>query len=250
MKILVPRSNAPTSLILGGAITGKSIVYTYTSSSSPSSGRIMSSFGAVGDHLAQTGSAKFPRSAVVIGGRNPSTRPERAIMSATPRTRSPLADLVLSSTPDEEPYHLVALGHIGPWKQPFTPRLVKPADLCTLTQRRRSLSDLKEAPQTRRSSGGAVRGAPSPQVAASMKSLGLDDVRTVRKDSLEKPDEVSSIEPTDPPVWSRKGPPFELNRRDHSLDPQTFSLPYGVCYNSYRMYILCRLIQFSQKCSL
>ena len=250
MKILVPRNNAPTSLILGEGLSGKSIVYTYTSSSSSSSGRIVSSFGAVGDHLTPIGSANLPRSAVITGGRSPSARPERAIRSATTRTRSPLADLVLSSTPDEEPYQLVALRHIGPWKQPFTPQLVKPADLCTLTRRRRSLSDLREAPQARQSSVGAEAGASKSQVAVNMNVSGLDDVRTVGKDSLQQPDELSSMEATDPPVWSRKGPPFDLNRRDHNLDPQTFSLPFGVCRNSCCMCILYQLTQFSQKCSL
>ena len=165
---------------------------------------------------------------MVMEGQNPSTRPERAIMSATTRTRSPLADLVLSSTPDEEPYELLALGEVGPWKRSFTPQLVKPAGLCTLARRRRSLSDLKEAPQARQLSVGAEPGASNPQVPAMMKILGPDDVRTVREDSFEQPGEVSSIEATDPPVWSRKGPPFELNRRDHSLDPEIFSLPFGV----------------------
>ena len=222
MKILVPSSNVPP-LILGGANTGKSIVYMYTSSSS-SSGRTMSSFGAVGDHLASTGSADLPRT--VVGGRNPSTESERLIMSATSRTRSPLADLVLSSTPDEEPYQLLALGQVGPWKQPFTPQLVKPSNLCTLIRRRRSLSDLKEAPAARQSL--AEPGAPKSQVSASIKVLGPDEVRTARKDSLEQGDEVSSIEATGPPVWSRKGLPFGLSGKDHHLDPETFSLPFGV----------------------
>lgn len=169
----------------------------------------------------------------MMGGQNPSARPERAIMSATTRTRSPLADLVLSSTPDEEPYELLALEEVGLWKRPFTPQLVKPADLCTLARRRRSLSDLKEVPQARQLSVGAEPGASSPQVPARMKILGPYDVRNVGKDSFEQLGEVSSIKATYPPVWSRKGPPFELNRRDHSLDPDTFSLPFRVGRNSY-----------------
>lgn len=241
MKILVPRNNSPTSLIFGEALSGKSIVYTYTSSSSSSSGRIVSSFGAVGDHLTSIGSANLPRSAVITGGRSPSARPERTIRSATTRTRSPLADLVLSSTPDEEPYHLVALGHIGPLKQPFTPQLVKPADLCTLTRRRRSLSDLREAPQARQSSLGAEGGVSKSQIAVEMNVLGLDDIQTVGKDSVKQPDELYSMEAADPPMWSRKGPPFDLNRRDHSLDPQTFSLPFGVCRNSCTMFMFHQL---------
>ena len=249
MKILVPRNNSPTSLIFGEALSGKSIVYTYTSSSSSSSGRMVSSFGAVGDHLTSIGSANLPRSALITGGRSPSARPERAIRSATTRTRSPLADLVLSSTPDEEPYQLVALRHVGPRKQPFTPQLVKPADLCTLTRRRRSLSDLREAPQARRSSVGAEGGISKSQIAVNINVLELDDVRTVGKDSLKQPDELHSMEAADPPVWSRKGPPFDMNRRDHSLDPQTFSLPFGVCCNSCSMYMFYQLMQFSRKCS-
>ena len=209
-------------------MSGKSIIYTYTSSSSSSSGRTMSSFGAVGDHLASSGSAGLPRTVVAIGGRNQSNRLERSVMSATSRTRSPLADLVLNSTPDEEPYQLLALGQFGPWKQPFTPQLVKSSNLCALTRRRRSLSDLKEVPQARQTSVSAEPGALNLQLLATMKVLGPDDVRIIRRDSLEQLDEVSSIEATDPPIWSRKGPPFELNRRDHNLDPETFSLPFGV----------------------
>lgn len=181
-----------------------------------------------------------------MGDRNSSTKPEHAIMSANSRTRSPLADLVLNSTPDEEPYQLLALGQVGPWKQPFTPQMVKPSNLCNLIRRRRSLSDLKEIPQARQSSFRAEPGAPNPQVQGNMKVSKADDIQTVRKDGLVQPDNVSSIETKDPPLlWSRKGLPFEVKRRaqsgmrvhlntqDYSLDPQTFSLPFGVGHNSY-----------------
>ena len=218
----------PTSLIPSGVISGMSIYYPYTSSSSSSSGRTTSSLGAVGDHLASIGSASMPRTAVTIGGRNSITRIERAVMSATIRTRSPLADLVLSSTPDEEPYQLLALGQIGPWKQPFTPQLVKPLDLCTLIRRRRSLSDLKDTPQARLCSGSAEPGAPSPQVPTNMQVSGPGNVRTVKKDIIVQPDKISSIESTIAPVWSRKGSPFVLDGQNHILDPETFSLPFGV----------------------
>ena len=232
----------PTSLFLGGAITGNSIIYAYTSSSSSSSGRTTSSFGSVGDHLASTRSAILPKD------RNLSTKLERAVMSANSRTRSPLADLVLNSTPDEEPYQLLALGQVGPWKQTFTPQLVKPSNLCTLIQRRRSLSDLKEAPQARRSLVSAELGATIPQVPANMKVPGPDDIQNVGINSLIRPDEVSSIEAKDPPVWSRKGLPFEVNRprsglrvhansQDYRLDPDTFSLPFGVNRTFYYIWI-------------
>ena len=186
-----------------------SIYYPYTSSSSSSSGRTTSSLGAVGDHLASIGSASMPRTAVTIGGRNSITR-------------------ILSSTPDEEPYQLLARGQIGPWKQPFTPQLVKPLDLCTLIRRRRSLSDLKDTPQARLCSGSAEPGAPSPQVPTNMQVSGPGNVRTVKKDIIVQPDKISSIESTIAPVWSRKGSPFVLDGQNHILDPETFSLPFGV----------------------
>ena len=250
-KILVPSSNAPTSLIPGGAITGKSIIYMYTSSSSSSSGKTTSSFGAVGavgDHLASAKSAILPRTLVAMGDQNQSMKLEHADMSANNHTRSPLADLVLSSTPDEEPYQLLALGQTGPWKQPFTPQLVKPSNLCTLIQRRRSLSDLKEAPQARQSIVSVEPGAPKTQVPANTQISGPDDVQTALKDSLVQQDEVSSIEADGSPVWSRKGLPFEEKRRvrsglsvhlksqEYSLDPETFSLPFGVRRSSCCMW--------------
>ena len=161
-------------------------------------------------------------------------------MSANARNRSPLADLVLSSAPDEEPYPLLALGHVGPWKQPFTPQLVKPSNLCTLIQRRRSLTDLKEVPKNRASGVSAESGAAKPQAATNMKAPRPDDVQDVGLDSLIRPDGVSSNDAKDPPVWSRRGLPFEANRRvrsglhvpagnpEYNLDPHTFSLPFGV----------------------
>ena len=244
LKILVPNSNSPPSLTLGEAMTGKSIIYAYNSSSSSSSGRTTCSFGAVGEHLASSRSAILPGHLAAIGDRTQSTRLERAIMSADSRTRSPLADLVLSSTPDEERYQLLALGHSRLSKHPFTPRLIKPSSLCTLVQRRRSLSDLKEAPQARRFPAGAQQEDPKPQDPTNVKVSGEDDIQVVEKDGLIQRDELDSIVATDPPVWSRKGLPFEVNRRarsglsvhlntqDYSLDPETFSLPFGVGHSS------------------
>lgn len=239
LKILVPNNNAPISFSPGGVTAGKSIIYAYTSSSS-SSGRTTSSFGAVGDHLASTRSAILPGTLEAMGDRNPSTKSERAVMSANGRTRSPLADLVLKSTPDEEPYQLLALGQVGPWKQPFTAQLVKPSNLSTLIQRRRSLSDLKEAPQVRQLLVSAKPGAPISQVPASLKKSGPSSIQPIKQDSLVQPNGISSAEAKTPPVWSRQGLPFEVSRRlrsglsgrlqspDYSLDPEKFSLPFGV----------------------
>ena len=219
----MPSSNAETSLILGGAVTGKSIIYTYTSSSSSSGGRTTSSYGAVGDHLS-TRSAALPRTLVATGDRNPSTGIERTDTNANGRTRSPLADLVLSSTPDEEPYELLALDQVGPWKQPFTPQLVKPTDLSSLIRRRRSLSDLKEASRARQSPVSAEPRAPKMQVPANTNAARPDDTQTMTKDSLVEPNDVSFIKEKDPPVWTRKGLPFELSRRARS--GSYFSSPY------------------------
>ena len=163
-----------------------------------------------------------------MGARNPSTKVERGVMSANSRTRPSLADLVISSTPDEEPYHLLALGQVGPWKQPFTPQLVKPSDHRALIRRRRFLSDLKDVPQAKQYSIGTDSRALNPEVPASFKVSESDDIQTGRKDSLVQSSGIGSTEVTTPSVWSRKGLPFDQNRRDLRLDPGTFSLPFGV----------------------
>ena len=169
-------------------------------------------------------------------------------MSTNARYRSPLADLVLSSAPDEEPYPLLALGHVGPWKKTFTPQLVKPSNLSALIQRRRSLADLKEVPKTRASLVSAESGAAKLQVTANMKAPRSDDFQDVGLDSLIRPDGVSSDDAKDPPVWSRRGLPFEANRRvrsglhvpvgnpEYNLDPDTFSLPFGVGHTFYSIW--------------
>ena len=229
-KILVPRGNALVSSDVGAAVTGKSIIYKFTSSSSSSSGKTTSSFGAIGDHLSLTGSAISPRTMVAVGVRNSSIKVERGVMSADSRTRSLLADLVISSTPDEEPLQLLALGQVGPWKQTFTPQFVKPSDDGALTRWRRSLPDLKDTPQAGQYSVCTKSRASNAEVPASLKVSKADDIRTGRKDILVQSEGISSTEVTTPPVWSRKGLPFDQNRRDLKLDPGTFSLPFGVCH--------------------
>ena len=170
---------------------------------------------------------------MVIECRKTPTQLEHTVVSTKTRIPSPLVDLVLASTPDEEPYQLLALDQTGQWKQSYTPQLVKPSNICALTRRRRSLSDLKEAAQARRFVQGAEVGAAKPSVSASTKAPGQNDVRSARKDSLVQPKKVNSINEsfTDlkfPPVWSRNGLPFQKSRRNQRLDPETFSLPFGV----------------------
>ena len=237
IKIIVPRGNASASSNVDGTVTGKSIIYTFTSSTSSSSERTTGSFGAIGDHLNLTGSADSSRTMVAAGDRNSSTKVERGVMSADSRTRSPLADLVISSTPDEEPFQLLALGQIGPWKEPFRPQFVKSSDFGALTRRHISLSDLKDTPQARQYSVCTKSRAPKSEVPASLKVSEADDIRTGKQDIFVQSDGIRSTEVTIPPVWSRKGLPFDQNRRDLKLDPGTFSLPFGVCHAIPRVWI-------------
>ena len=75
---------------------------------------------------------------------------------------------------------------------------------------------------------------------ATRKVSGPDNIQPVRENSFVQSADGSSVDIKDPPVWSRKGLPFEMNHlagsglrvhltpQEYSLDPETFSLPFGV----------------------
>lgn len=235
LQIQVPSRKAAAAF---GVISGKSITYTYTSSSSSSGGRTTNSFGAVGDHLSP---AKLS-----LSSSNPAARanhsalcgPERAVASATCHTTSPLANLVLNSEPDESPYKLVVAGELGPTRQSFAPYLV--TNLRIVPVRRRSLSDLIDGQPCLSCS--PVQGS-KPAIASThansyRSSSGYS--KAIQRESYVLPKELDSTQHEQPPMWARKGLPFELKRKalsgesihlnilQYNLDPSTFSLPYGV----------------------
>lgn len=214
LLIQVPGPQTSISFVRGGPITGNSIMYAYASSSS-SSGRTTNSFGAVGDHLSSTKSHRWslnPMPSVqedpLIGSRT--LQPEDGtLVNTEANARSPLAKLVHNSTPDT-PFPLIAVGEIGQLQQPVSAQIVAPSSL--RTRRRRSLSDLIEPPP--------------PQSSPIRQELS-DAVGLLT---------VTANPPQEAPVWHRAGPPFfsgvngvddELSL-DKYLDPEAFSLPYGV----------------------
>jgi len=142
---MVPGREAvgPVSVADGGPFSGKSIIYTYVSSSS-SSGRTMNSFGAVGDHLqsARTGSLSSGRLSVLLEDQ-PDKSAEK-YSGAHPKGQSPLADLMVDSIPDQDPYKLLIVGETGPCRQHTAPYFISPSEFPLLPSRRRSLSDLVE----------------------------------------------------------------------------------------------------------
>lgn len=192
-------------------------MYAYTSSSS-SSGKTTNSFGAVGDHLSSTKSNRWSLKTLPSVQEDPSMgiqgsrthQPEgRALTSAGANARSPLAKLIHDSTPDT-PFSLVAVGKTGQLQQPVAAQIVAPSSL--RIRRRRSLSDLIESHPF----------SPSPKRQELSDTVGLVT--------------VAANPPQEAPVWHRAGPPFfsgvngvddELSL-DKYLDPEAFSLPYGV----------------------
>ncbi len=238
LQILVPDRKIPLEPIVSASVTGKSIVYTYDSSSS-SSGRTTQSFGAIGDHLPSTRSALLSSSTMLdipeVSMITPSLRTARSS-----NTMSPLGSLVLESLPDEGSYKLLAVGEVGPTRNNVVPHVVHPSQL--VPQRRRSLSDLIEPPAILSSQTSLT----SPRLAvdrmssqdewshSSVTQFGVPDVLSQSPEATEAPGgEIA-------PVWYRSGPPYRaearqgngervaLNFRHRNLDPAMFSLPYGV----------------------
>ena len=238
LQILVPSRNIPLEPIVSATATGKSIIYTYESSSS-SSGRTTQSFGAIGDHLPSARSAILSSSTMLAIPEDSMIRPSLRT-PASSNIRSPLGDLVLESLPDEGSYKLLAIGEVGPIRNNIVPHVVDPSQL--VPQRRRSLSDLIEPPALLSSQTSPI----SPRLAAdqmitqdessssSVTQFSVPDILPQSPEATETSGEVTA------PVWYRSGPPYgakvgrgigervALNLRHRDLDPATFSLPYGV----------------------
>ena len=238
LQILVPGRKIPLEPMISASLTGKSIVYTYESSSS-SSGRTTQSFGAIGDHLPSARSALLPSSTMLDIPEDSSIKPSiRTTRSSN--TLSPLGSLVLESLPDEGYYKLLAVGEVGPTRNKVVPHVVGPSQL--VPQRRRSLSDLIEPPailssQTSPTSPRPTAdrmSAPDERSRSSVTQFDIPDILSQSPQATETSGEAIA------PVWYRSGPPYgskarrrngervALNLRHGDLDPAIFSLPYGV----------------------
>ena len=240
LQILVPGRKIPVESIPGGPVTGKSIIYAYASSPS-SSGRSTHSFGAVGDHLPSARSGLLSSSAMPVIHESQSNRPQRTLQNARSSNRlSPLANLVMESVADQDPYQLLVLGETGPYRRQVLPQIIAPS--CLKPLRRRSLSDLVE-PRTTLSdqTGQSIPSFVVPRTTAAFEPhrpggtrWSKDETTGILLDTARAP--YGNV----PPVWYRAGPPFTFrgskfnDRSTHlpsqhcDLDPATFSLPHGV----------------------
>ena len=244
LQILVPGRKIPVELIAGGPVTGKSIVYAYASSAS-SSGRSTNSFGAVGDHLTSARSALLSSSAMPVIYENQSTKPEKSLQNARASNRlSPLANLVMESDPDQDPYELLVVGETGPCRRQVTPQIIAPSSL--KPRRRRSLSDLIE-PRTTLSdqTGQSIPGSIMPRGTAALERPRGGGPGCSKDENIASPSDIVRDTYEDaPPVCHRAGPPFglrahklnddstHLNSQHRHLDPATFTLPHGVSNES------------------
>lgn len=238
LQIMVPGRKIPLEPIVSATATGKSIVYTYESSSS-SSGRTTQSFGAIGDHLPSARSALLSSSTMLDIPEDSMTRPSLRA-STSSNNLSPLGNLVLESLPDEGSYKLLAIGEVGPTRNNIVPHVVDPSQL--VPQRRRSLSDLIEPPamlssQTSPTGPRPAADRTTAQDEWSRSNVTQSDVPYIHSQS---PDSNKIPSEEIAPVWYRSGPPYgtkfgrgngervALNLRHRDLDPAIFSLPYGV----------------------
>lgn len=249
LQISVPGRKAleSVSTVDSGPFSGKSIIYTYISSSS-SSGRTTASFGAVGDHLASAKGLSSNERLPVLH-EDLSVRSTENPLNAESNGCSLLAKLRADSIPDEDQYKLLVIGETGPCGQGIEPFLVSQSAFSFLPRRRRSLSDLVDNPR------GGLRSSQSNVVSSSSVLQSNKALVTAHPEvnhswlgspahSTDFEDSTAISEPLIVPVWQRRGPPFKVVSRqatgrsmqivssDNKLDPPTFQLPFGVsaCY--------------------
>ena len=238
LQISVPSREVPVQSVVSGSVTGKSIMYTYESSSS-SSGKTSQSLGAIGDHLPSARSVLLSSGTMLDIPEG--TLPKPSLRTArSSNTLSPLSNLVLESWPDEDSYKLLVMGEFGPVRDEVVPHIVDPSKL--VPQRRRSLSDLIESPTILSTKIDLPRVIP-PTNGNNAKVEWLRPIAAQSRtcEALAHAPENSgvSIQET-APVWYRAGPPFDVIAKEGSreriarnpqycdLDPTEFSLPYGV----------------------
>ncbi len=241
LQILVPGREGSATVVTSGPYSGKSIIYTYASSSD-SSGRTTNSLGAVGDHLLTGRTSSFLGSQLLAVPDIRSIKLARDPTSTDRMLRSPLANLVADSTPDVEPYKIFIAGEKGPCAKPVVPRVVSLQDFPLLPIRRRSLSDLIEDTKTLHSptSIGISTSAVS-QISTATKTVCSNGTDTnCQVVPLQLPDQEKILEPLIAPVWKRAGPPIVSTYSQgtvvptletslpNGFDPPTFCLPFGV----------------------
>lgn len=241
LQILVPGREVSATVTTSGPLSGKSIIYTYASSSD-SSGKTTNSLGAVGDHLSTGRIGFFLGSKLLAVPEDQSIKQARHSTSTDRMPRSPLADLVNDSTPDVEPYKIFIAGERGPCAQPTVPRVVSLKDFPLLPSRRRSLSDLIEDTKTLHSPRtNSVPISEVSQIGTATKTVCSDEVdSSCQGVPIRQSDPANIPEPLTASLWKRAGPPFALIHSEGAaapiqesclpddFDPPTFYFPFGV----------------------
>lgn len=221
-----------SALVTGPILRDKSILYTYSSSSSGGN-KTSSSFGAIGDHTNPNSARVHSPADMIVPRMSAMPSLEGAHQRDRLGEESTLQQLVETSQPDLQIYDILVLGETGPLSQPRTARVVSASEFFPVLHRRHSLNDLVE-----RSSKANI---PSP--------LGhVSDARDDQTSQIESPcnqgNSANTVVPSEPvrrpDIWRRRGPSFrELAllasnqlgmgaATDEALDPSTFALPYGV----------------------
>ena len=231
-----------SALVTGPILRDKSILYTYSSSSSGGN-KTGSSFGAIGDHT-NPNSTRWNSPADMSIPRN-SARPriEGVYQPDKAGEESTLQQLVENSQPDLQMYDILILGETGPLSQPGAARTVNASEFSPVLHRRRSLNDLVE----RLSTGNL----PSDQEHVSDATDDQPSQIISPRNQRNPANTIVPLEPVRmPEIWRRRGPSFrELvllasnqlgtgAATDGALDPSTFSLPYGVSGPSLKSYLM------------
>lgn len=241
LQILVPGREVSATVITSGPFSGKSIIYTYASSSD-SSGKTTNSLGAVGDHLSTGRNVSFSGNKYLAVPEDESTKQARDPTSADHMPRSPLADLVAHSIPDVEPYKIFIAGEKGPCAQPTVPHVVSLKDFPLLPSRRRSLSDIIDGTKTLHlTTDISVPTSVVSQICTATKRVCSDKVdSSCQGFPIRQPGPANIPEPLTASLWKRAGPPFALIYSDGAaapieeaclpddFDPPTFCFPFGV----------------------
>lgn len=227
LQILVPGREMPATVVTEGTDSGKSIIYTYASSSD-SSGKTTDSLGAIGGQLT-TGrrSSLWDNKLLTVP-----EAPKRAYnpISAGRKPRSPLAELVADSKPDVEPYQILIKGEKGPCTKPIIPRIVSLKDFPRSPLRRRSLSDLIDEPRALLPPSSVDVSVPAvPHMSTATQTNRSYEPDTNGEEVLvQSPDRETSTEPLKAPIWRRSGPPFaQIQRRGAGAYTQDACLPEG-----------------------
>ena len=216
----------------GPIFRDKSILYTYSSSSSGGN-KTGSSFGAIGDHTNPNSARLNSPADMRIPGHSTRPRLEGADQPDKAGEESTLQQLVENSQPDLQMYDILIIGETGPLSQPRRARIVNASEFSPVLHRRRSLNDLVERLST---------GNLPPDLEHVSDATDNQPSKSVSpRNQGNSAHSIVPLEPVRmPEIWRRRGPSFRqlallaLNQlgtgtaTDGELDPSTFSLPYGV----------------------